>query len=240
MEPLQFSEIAPATKTGIFLTTLTHETKQKEVDNVSVWTDEDANKLGNLTRRLAELEANDPIKQAAKIRTFKERVTKLRTYVEHRTISLSNERLDKLKEMIKALAAADKAVELASQSKLQDEPLPSAGERAWQILYNAAKDYSTTKAYPDLEFPVVRDKSRCVLCMQLLNEEGKQRLLRFKAFMEQATKKKQEEAKNALDSAVESIEILRDKAAADQHSNSIEEVKQLNEEAAISDGSLLG
>ena len=228
-EPLQWSEITPTTKPGIFLAGLTHETKEKEVEDAASWTDEDAEKLEKLTKQLAELEANDPVKQAAKSRSFKERVTNLKTYVEEKASGLSDERLEKLKKMVGALAEAEKAVEIASQATLQDEPLPGTGESAWQILYNAAKDYSTKGAYPDDEFPVVGDDSLCVFCMQPLNEDAKQRLLRFKAFMEQAAKKKHEDAKKVLDTAVKSIEALKAQAVADQHGNTIGELKQRDE-----------
>jgi energy-coupling factor transporter ATP-binding protein EcfA2 len=232
LELLQWPEITPSTKPGIFLAGLTHDTKEKEVEDAVAWANDDADKLEKLTKQLAELEANDPVKQAAKIRSFKERVTNLKAYIDQRATTLSNEALAKLEEMFGALAEAHKAVELASQATLQDEPLAGTGETAWQILYNAAKDYSTKDAYPDGEFPVVGEDSCCVFCMQPLTENARQRLLRFKSFMEQAAKKKHEDVKKSLASAIESIESLKDKAATDQYANTVDEVKQRDEEVA--------
>lgn len=232
-EPLQWSEITSITKPGIFLAGITHKTKEKEVEDAASWTDEDTEKLEKLTKQLAEMEAIDPLKKAAISRSFKERVTNLKTSVKRKTSGLSDERLEKVKAIVDTLAEAEKAVELASQTTLQDEPLPGAGESAWQILYNAAKDYSTKDAYPGDEFPVVGDHSRCVFCMQSLNEDAKQRLLRFKVFMEQAAKKKHEEAKKDLDTAIKSIEALKDQAATDQHGNTIGELKQQDETVVV-------
>ncbi|MHB8835107.1 MAG: AAA family ATPase [Candidatus Methylomirabilia bacterium] len=231
-EPLRWSEIPPATNPGIFLAGLTHETKEKEVEDAASWTDEDVNKLGNLTKQLAELEANDPVKQAAKLRSFKERVANLKTFLEQRASGLSDEQLEGLKKMVGALAETEKAVQFASQATLHNEPLPGVGESSWQFLYNAAKEYSTKAAYPDDAFPVVGDVSRCVFCMQVLNEDAKQRLLRFKAFMEEAAKKRHEEAKTALDTVVRSIAALKEQAADGQHANIIGEVKQRDEATA--------
>lgn len=118
-EPLQWPEISPATKPGIFLAGLNHHNKEKEVEDIAVWTDEDALELEKLAKQIAELETNDPIKQAAKIRSFKERVSNLKTFIEQRVVALSDERLSKLKEMFSLLAEAEKAVELASQATLQ-------------------------------------------------------------------------------------------------------------------------
>ncbi|NOZ22636.1 MAG: AAA family ATPase [Planctomycetes bacterium] len=238
-EPLQWPDITLATKPGIFLAGFTHDTNEKEVEDAAAWADDDADKLEELTKQLAQLEANDPIKQAAKLRSFKERVTNLKKHIEQRAAALADERLGKLKQMLDALAEAKKSVELASQATLQEEPLRGAGESAWQILYDAAKDYSTKHAYPDDEFPVVGDESHCVFCMQPLSEDAKQRLLRFKAFMEQAAKKKHEDAKKALDSAVESFEALNNKAAADQNGNTIDELMQRDEKVATAAESCL-
>lgn len=235
----QLPEITRDTKTGVFLAALTHETTEEEVRNAASWSDEDSQKLGALTKQLKELEANDPVKQAAKPRSFKERIANLRSYVEQRISILSDVRLEELKEKIQALAEAEKAVVLASQDTVQNEPLPGAGESAWQMLYTAAKDYSMQDAYPNDEFPVVGDDSRCVLCMQKLNEDAKQRLLRFKTFMEQAAKKKQESAKKTLDAEVKVIQALKDSAAADQHTNTIDEIKQRNETTATATESYL-
>lgn len=231
LEPLQWSEITPTTKAGIFIASLTHETKEKELEDIAVWTDENAKKLDKLTKQLAELEANDPLKKAATFRSFKERITNLKKYVEKKDSILSNERMKKLNDIVASLAEAEKAVEIASQTTLQNEPLPRTGENAWQMLYSAAKDYSTKDAYPDDDFPVVGDDSRCVFCMQPLNEDAKQRLLRFKGFMEQAAKKKHEAVKKELETVVKSAEALKDQMT-DQHANTIDELKQRDKTVA--------
>lgn len=223
LEPLQLPEISPSTKSGSLLASLTHSTNAKDIEGAAVWSDSDSSRLEKLTKQLAELEANDPIKQAAKVRSFKERVTNLTAYIEHRSTILSDEHLAELKEKIFDVTEAEKAVELASQTALNNEPLAGAGETAWQILYAAAKEYSTKNAYPDQEFPVVEEGSRCVFCMQPLGDDARQRLLRFKGFMEQTTKKKHEAAKKARDTAIESVKALIDQAT---HSNTIDEVKQ--------------
>lgn len=239
-EPLQWPEITPSTKPGDVLASLTHQTTEEQIKDAVLWTDDtDAETLGKLTKQLAELDANDPVKKAATIRSFRERVTNLKTYVDRRATVVSDESLAKLAEMSAAQAEALKAVEVASHATLQNEPLSGAGETAWQILYNAAKDYSTKNAYPETDFPVVGAEARCVLCMQPLAEEAKQRFSRFKSFMEQAAKKKHEDLKKALGVAVESIRTLKDMAAAEQQANTVGEVKQRDEVAATMADSFL-
>ncbi len=239
IEPLQLPDISPSSRAGIFLAGLTHMTTESDIGVAATWTEDDAKKLVTLTRQLAELEANDPVKQASKSRSFKERVLNLRTYVEQRSAALSDGRLEKIKAMLGTLAEAEKAMKLASQDTLKNEPLPGAGETAWQLLYNAAKDYSTKDAYPGNEFPVIGDDSRCIFCMQPLSEEAKQRALRFKSFMEQAAQKNHEDAKKALDGAIKSVSVLKDQDASTQHDNTIGELKHRYEAVAAAVESFL-
>lgn len=233
IEPLQLPEITPTTTPGIFLDHMTHETTEKEVEEAVAWADDaDARRLETLTKHLAELEAKDPAKLAAALRSQKERVMKLKRDVGQLSTALSDDCLAKLAQMAEEQAEAHKAVEIASQDKLQEEPLAGAGETAWQMLYKAAKHYSTSVAYPESAFPMLDDNARCVLCMQPLTEEARQRFLRFQSFMEQTAKKKYDEAKEALEAALEPIHALKSAAKSDLLANTIGEVKQRDDNLA--------
>lgn len=232
-DPLQFPEITPLTAPGRFLAKMTHATTARDVEEAVVWEDDrDSKRLEALTRHLAELEANDPAKQAATRRSMRERVTNLILYIDQRANALSDNNLTKYRQAVLDEAEALKAVELASRSTLQDEPLLGAGESAWEILYNSAKEYSIRSAYPSSEFPVVDENARCVLCMQPLTEDARNRFLRFRSFMEQAAKKRHESAKKARIDAQEAIHALKDMDGADQYNNIIGEVRQRDENLA--------
>ncbi len=114
---------------------------------------------------------------------------------------------------------------------LENEPLPGVGETAWQSLYNAAKKYATTLAYSGRSFPYTEDGSLCVLCMQPLTDEGKDRFIRFKKFMEQETKKKHEAAFKAVDQAVEKLDQLRTPAP-ELYQGIVGDIRNLDEELA--------
>jgi virulence-associated protein VapD/uncharacterized membrane-anchored protein YhcB (DUF1043 family) len=116
---------------------------------------------------------------------------------------------------------------------LENEPLPGAGETAWQLLYNAAKEYATTLAYPGRPFPYTEDGSRCVLCMQPLIDEGKNRFTRFKKFMEQEAKKKYEVASKALDQAIEELNQLRTPSP-EMYQGIVGDIRNLDEKLADS------
>jgi hypothetical protein len=116
--------------------------------------------------------------------------------------NLSESNASSLREEISRLLVLENAAEIASKTSFAIEPLAGVGSSPWQVLYNAAREYSTQVAYPDRDFPVLDNEALCVLCMQPLQEDTKARMARFKAFMEGATKRQ-------LDTATEGIQKKR-------------------------------
>lgn len=234
-EPKQVeqSEIAPATRPGAFLSGITHKTSDKDVESLASWSNSDTERLEELTKRVAALESSDPVKQAAALRSLKERVVQLAACISQGAAKLSDASLTELEELLAKVERTQKAVEVASQVALQDEPLPGAGEQVWQALFAAARDYSEEAAYSNAEYPFVGDGSRCVYCMQPLSEDAKQRLLRFDDFMEQAVTKAHDAAKTSLGVATQSAEQLRASVGAKQLAVTIGEVKLREEPAAV-------
>ncbi len=209
LEVLKYDDIPPTTKPGALLATINHDTDRKLLEDMAKWSDADETRLQALVKQVADLEVNDPVKKARSTRSLKERIIKLRDAVKHNDDSLSDTKLTEAQSLVKTRDEAKKAFDLASEMTLEKEPLPGAGETAWQSLYNTAKEYATTLAYPEKDFPFIGDESRCVLCMQPLTDEGKDRFIRFKNFMEQEAKKKLEVASKAVDLAVEKLNGLR-------------------------------
>lgn len=207
-ETLKYDDMPPTTNAGALLATLAYDTDRKKLEDMAHWSNADEKRLHELTKLVAELEVNDPVKKARTTRGLKERVIRLRDVVKQNDDNLSDTDFATARALIKARDEAKKALNTSSQMTLESEPLPGAGETAWQSLYNAAKQYATTLAYPRRPFPYTEDGSRCVLCMQPLTDEGKDRFVRFKKFMEQEAKKKHEAASKALEQAVEKLNQL--------------------------------
>ncbi len=116
--------------------------------------------------------------------------------------------MDSLKKAKQEFDTAVKAAELASKAAFEAEPLKGVGSDAWQELWMAAKKFSETKAYPGEEFPNTGPNSKCVLCLQDLDEEAKDRLNRFKAFIQGETAKKERESYETYQKQIDLIEDL--------------------------------
>lgn len=210
---LEYEDIPASTKAGKFISELTHETKDDAIKAASKWEEKDEESLTSLKAQIAKIEADSPEKQAQRLLNLKARIITLADAINGIDTAISEDKAEGVKQKIVRLADAEKALAIASQKSLSGEPLRGAGEKVWQSLYNAAKDYSTQVAYPDKEFPVTEEGSLCVFCMQKLEVDARARMLRFKDFMEKATKKEVDDAVAALEEAVRQLEALKFPAA---------------------------
>lgn len=73
----------------------------------------------------------------------------------------------------------------AAQQVFSGVPLTGIGEATWRALWDAAKAYSESVAYPGHTFPVLND-AVCVLCQQPLSAEGSRRMQSFNEFVQGA------------------------------------------------------
>jgi energy-coupling factor transporter ATP-binding protein EcfA2 len=208
-EKLQYADIPDSTKAGKFISDLNHETRDEDIKEASKWADNDEKNLAKLKKQITKIEIDTPEKQAQRLRNLKSRIITISDAIQKINDAISEEKAQNIKQKITNLIAAERALAIASQKSLSGEPLPGAGEKAWQNLYNAAKEYSTHVAYPRKEFPVTEEGSLCVLCMQPLELDARTRMLRFKEFMEKATKKDVDAALTDLGDAVSGVESLQ-------------------------------
>ena len=198
VKPLEFKDIHIETKAGRIIKNLTHLSESKEIIDFAFWDEIHEDNLKEKRRLITDAELNNPIKQAKKLRSLKERMDNLIEIITAIENSLSKETGESIKQAINDYLEAEKAVKLV-QDSLTKEPLNGVGESSWQILYNSAKDFSTHFAYPNQEYPFIENDSKCVLCMQELSEDAKKRMIRFNEFMENKTKEKESSALNSLE-----------------------------------------
>jgi recombinational DNA repair ATPase RecF len=201
----EYPDIPATTKVGEIISALTHETAVSFIEESAKWGEENETKLAQLKRQISDAENKDPAKLALRLRNTRDRINRLIESMNQMDTALSGAKEESIKETINNLNAAEKALVIASQQTLSTEPLKGAGEKTWQALYNAAKEYSINYAYPGQEFPVTGEGSLCVLCMQPLEKPGKERMIRFKEFMEKSTKKDVEKAQQALQEAIKEV-----------------------------------
>lgn len=135
----------------------------------------------------------------------------LATHCEAVSSGLGISRLKELAKLRKDYDAARKAASLDAKALFAGEPLDGVGESEWRLLWEAARNYSLTEAYPDAPFPVLKvgtEPASCVLCQQSLSEEAAQRLERFRLFVDGELNGKANAGKLGLETALAELPSL--------------------------------
>ena len=127
--------------------------------------------------------SQDPQEQASRLAERANRIERLCKLVRNAEARLGVSAANILCDAIETHSADAAAADAAAKSLFSDMPLDGVGSDTWRKLWQAAKRYSEQSAYPDGRFPVLGKNSRCVLCQQQLEDDGKQRLMRFSDFV---------------------------------------------------------
>ncbi|OHB55077.1 MAG: hypothetical protein A2173_07935, partial [Planctomycetes bacterium RBG_13_44_8b] len=193
--PITEPDIPFSTKAGKFIAALNASTTIEDLNTATKWSQVDEKKLQDLIIDISKATAEDPKQQAIRVRNIRQRIFDMKTGLESIATALSDESVVTMSNKISQVKTAERAFDIISQQSLHQEPLPGIEQNEWKELYKAAEEYSTKVAYTDKDFPFTGPDSVCVLCMQPLSQQAKERLQRFKYFMEQTTRKQLETAK---------------------------------------------
>ncbi|WP_347094161.1 AAA family ATPase [Sphingomonas parapaucimobilis] len=191
----------PDTEVGKLLASLSGKTKTEAVEKLSGISAEEETRLQTLITDLA----SDPTRVVRQLQGHETRLNAtIDQFAQLATIATEETRT-RLHDLHARLDTARRASAAASANLFADEPLPDIGSDAWKSLWEAARDYSRTSAYPDKTYPVVEADAHCVLCQQPLSEEASKRLSSFEAFVQDESKRREEEAGTAYSDALDDI-----------------------------------
>ena len=143
--------------------------------------------------------ASDPARTVRQLQVQETRINAVIEQISKLTAAASDQNRTALREAHGRLATARAAALAASVDLFAAEPLPDIGSDIWRALWEAARTYSREAAYPDKPFPVTDPDAHCVLCQQSLSEEAANRLSSFEAFVQDESKRREEEAAAAYD-----------------------------------------
>ena len=144
-------------------------------------------------------------RQMAKLQVVRAHLDDLRGKIGKAAIATLQQELEQLSSLVEASRLA--ANSFASES------LSGVGRTPWQTLWESARQFSTEVAYPERRFPVTDNSSRCVLCQQILDDEAKNRLIRFEDFVRGDIQRRVSTADLQSKTRAESINRLQTKPA---------------------------
>jgi energy-coupling factor transporter ATP-binding protein EcfA2 len=186
------------TPVGRKLSTLSHLTKAKEIEDLAAIDDEDLAKLTTLNKALAE---QDPKQKALALRNRASRFTGLANRIDAALATVDDGKVQRLHALVTKSNQAKQAAQLASK-QFRETPglLPGTGGEPWEVLFEAARAYATI-SHADHSFPGLPTDASCPLCQQPLGEDGVAKLVAFDTFIQQEAEKVAKSAKAAAKEA---------------------------------------
>ncbi len=176
----QLPPIHQATRAGKNFEALRSDTTMEELTVVYPWTDEDEAKLLELNGKKA---VTNPAAEATKRRAVKSQLNSLQTKLETARKAVTKSKCAELFELVAAAATARRTATEGTAALTQSALLGGVGTSTWKALWEAARAFSTTTAFPEKPFPNTEDGAKCVLCQQDLDEASRQRLSDFEGYI---------------------------------------------------------
>ncbi len=212
-----FSDLSGPTDVGKLVGSLSAQTAVEVVERLANLSSQESQRLENLKKQVAQIEAEDPAIRAKEFKGRASRLDALGKRLAEIQSALSAEKGQALKEALSLANSTAEAAKLTSASAFKDEPMKGVGSETWKQLWEAARRYSEAEAYPGTAFPVVSDSTRCVLCQQPLGQDAVQRLSRFESFVKAETQKAAQTARKRFNELQESFqEQAKDLTAPDE------------------------
>lgn len=196
------------TAASTFLSRLTVNTTDQQIDDACTFASEDADNLGKAIQEVARLETSDATKERARLQADARHIKTLQTQITEREHALSADRLTALGKLKDDATTRRSAATVAAATSFDDEPLAGVGSETWRMLWRAARDYAVSVPGHEHEFPEVGDDARCVLCQQPLGDDAKDRFTRFDTYMKDTTQSDAVAAERLYGQALEDLRSL--------------------------------
>lgn len=179
------------------------KTKPEEIQALAKLSETEQARLALLTKVLSEA---DPKQKAQALRQKASRFAGLKDRVAAAILLVSEEKINELQELIGKSNAAKVAAELAAaEFKQTPGQLAGTGGDEWKALFDAAREFAKV-SHPTHEFPGLPEDTACPLCQNILGHDGKNRLLRFDAFIKQAAEKAAKTARETAATAFRAVQ----------------------------------
>lgn len=167
------------TLVGKLIANLSAKTKISDIELYSGLDEKQKQRLQDLREAFKA----DPLQKAKLTRAMAARLDAFAKKLETVSTELADDKLTAFKKLLDdAILSANTAKTFAS-GQFGPTFLKGTGEKFWNTLWSAARDYSNNAAYSDKVFPVITDGASCVLCQQELSDGAVKRLTSFESFV---------------------------------------------------------
>lgn len=201
--PLAISNpsLSKETAAGSYVFGLNAKSNIAQLDKLATFGDQEIARLTTLETDFAQ----DPKRAVARLENQRGEVEGIRTTLQALIDATNAAAFAGISALRKTHGDAVEAAAIASQNLFSASPLPKVGQAAWQKLWEVARIYADTVAYPGKTFPSSEADMLCVLCQQPLSADAIARQQTFEAFVRSSTKADEATARANLDAALDQL-----------------------------------
>lgn len=191
---IQELSLHEGTAAAALIANLSPRTLLKDVDAICELTTDDRSRITALKGALNDNIAAQIALLDAQSRALKE----LDDLVSALDRSLSDAVMREFERIVLEATATSEAAEAARGAFAENSSLAGIGSNAWRVLWESARRYSQTAAYPGKRFPVTEIESVCLLCQQPIGRPAADRLIRFEQFVQNDIQRRDDDMRRAL------------------------------------------
>ena len=198
LAPVQ-AQIPQETPVARLLANITSLTSPETVKELSSLSAQEESSLTLLDQSLLDLKANDP---KILIRQLSLRASRVHALTEQLRIveaALSQESVDEVFAAREEWKRKTREAEILREATLQAGRLAGTGSEVWSMLWESARRFSQSFAYPDQHFPVVENGTQCVLCQQDLDDAARHRFRQFETLVTSTTEQEVRQARGTFE-----------------------------------------
>lgn len=192
---VDFPDLPEGTAAYDLVSNITPMTEPKKIKDLGSLKDTERKRLEEIRKRIYDLQAEDTKKavqildlRAPRLKTLNSNLKKLNDILGNNAIKTLFERRTEYEET----RAAAKTLQA---STFPPGLLKDTGSDQWRELWEAARNFSTNKAYPEERFPFTENGAQCVLCQQALSSEAAERLSKFEEFLQSTVQEELDQVK---------------------------------------------
>ncbi|WP_336936235.1 hypothetical protein [Acinetobacter beijerinckii] len=156
---------------------LSYKMTESDIQQLCSWSEEDEAAVKLLDDRLKE---SDPLATAKKIKATQDQLSLLLKKIEFINSHYNEQNIKNIYLLRDDLNNKKKIAEDAS-SIINGQLIEGIGSESWKAMWEAARTYSNSTAYPTDTFPVLKS---CVLCHQNLSIEAQQLFTKFEQYVQ--------------------------------------------------------
>lgn len=197
--------LAQGSPSAGFAASLDANTSDDDIDAACTLPEDHESETARLEAEEARLRSTNPEREKARLTSAARSVDALSTHVKHVETVFGDDAATALRRLDGLAREKRAAASMASAASFDGEPVGGVGTSTWRALWEAARRFSETEAYPAETYPHTGEAGHCVLCQQRLSGDASQRLNRFEAFLADDTEQQAKRAEADLAQALRNI-----------------------------------